>query len=387
MKNLNIIFWGNISYPNGMAATHRIQHFITACERELFNTNIIIPYYYDSFSNPREGENGKTKYRTLVNRRVSKIINLLLLPLMLLKGVWSLKRLYKKDTDNILYVYDGINLENLFIILSAKLLHYKIIIDVVEDYSLHEEKVSLFLGVKLKTIGMLERFTPNLVDGVIVISKYLEEKYKKLIGKTTKLILIPISASIPEHSFKKTSWNKPLQIVYSGSYGKKDGVGFLIKAFLLACKASKVEMKLNLLGKGSNKNEIMKYRNDPNIIIHGYVSDIKYYKFLKDADILCMTRVGSRYANAGFPFKLGEYLATGNSVLASNVSDIEYYLSDKRDIVLTEPESIQSIKEGILYLIEDFSRAKNIGINGYKKALIFFNEKLNGKKFIQFLET
>lgn len=42
-----------------------------------------------------------------------------------------------------------------------------------------------------------------------------------------------------------------------------------------------------------------------------------------------MCRNLSEYANASFPFNLGEYLAIGNPVIATKVSDIEMCLTDE----------------------------------------------------------
>ena len=51
------------------------------------------------------------------------------------------------------------------------------------------------------------------------------------------------------------------------------------------------------------------------IIFKGFLPVKEYFNTINECDILCVTRSGSKLANNGFPFKLGEFLATGKAVL------------------------------------------------------------------------
>ena len=66
-----------------------------------------------------------------------------------------------------------------------------------------------------------------------------------------------------------------------------------------------------------------------------------YYSLLNNADIPCMTRVDLAFANAGFPFKLGEYLAAGKPVIASRVSDVDRFLVNGQNAMLVNPGSVR----------------------------------------------
>ncbi len=73
----------------------------------------------------------------------------------------------------------------------------------------------------------------------------------------------------------------------------------------------------------------------------------------RNSDVLCMCRKESGFANAGFPFKLGEYLATGNPVICTKVSDVEYYL-DNEDVYLIDPgcpDQISASLERIMMIL------------------------------------
>ena len=98
-----------------------------------------------------------------------------------------------------------------------------------------------------------------------------------------------------------------------------------------------------------------------------------------------MTRIDTPFSNAGFPFKLGEYLATGNSVIATDVSDIGFYLEDKKDFVMAEPSNVASLVNALEYLINHPEKRSTIGIHGYHKCKKYFNPKINSQVLLDFL--
>jgi glycosyltransferase involved in cell wall biosynthesis len=98
-----------------------------------------------------------------------------------------------------------------------------------------------------------------------------------------------------------------------------------------------------------------------------------------------MTRTASAFANTGFPFKLGEYLATGRPVIASDVSDVSEYVRDRENAVLIKPDSSEAIAEAIEYLIADADRAMRIGAAGREVAENYFDVKVVAEKLRRLL--
>ena len=121
------------------------------------------------------------------------------------------------------------------------------------------------------------------------------------------------------------------------------------------------------------------------IIFKGYLDDDKYYKTLCESDILCMNRVNSAYANAGFPFKLGEMLATEKPVIATKVGNINDLLSNQENAILIEPNSVEELTEAIKYLISNPKKAKKIGIQGKLIAKENFDSDIISIKLAKFL--
>ncbi len=133
----------------------------------------------------------------------------------------------------------------------------------------------------------------------------------------------------------------------------------------------------------SRQNSIKILINIPSLDHKGGVSIL--YAALNAATILCMTRIDIGYANAGFPFKLGEFLATGKPVIASRVSDVECMLENRREAMLVEPGDSDGIVATAEYLIGNPDQAAAIGMKGRAKAKILFDHRKQGQALLTFL--
>ena len=100
-----------------------------------------------------------------------------------------------------------------------------------------------------------------------------------------------------------------------------------------------------------------------------------------------MTRCNSRFANYGFPFKLSEYLATGNLVLATNVGDVCDFVKDKESALVIPSEDSKAIADAIQFAIENPAEALRIGNGGYEVMQNSFSVESVGKTFVNFLKN
>ena len=98
-----------------------------------------------------------------------------------------------------------------------------------------------------------------------------------------------------------------------------------------------------------------------------------------------MTRINSGFANAGFPYKLGEYLATGNVVIATKVSDVENYLENYKDAILIEPNDKDQLRIAMKFCIENEEQSIQIGKNGQLKCEKYFNPDINSQLLFNLL--
>jgi glycosyltransferase involved in cell wall biosynthesis len=201
---------------------------------------------------------------------------------------------------------------------------------------------------------------------------------------------LPISVDMDLYPEVPQRFGNLISILYSGSFDKKDGVTVLVDAFnRLASKRENVRLILTGVGADEDMRIVNQcVKNSPykdRIIYKGYLNDADYYVALRDADILCMPRVDIGYAQAGFPFKLGEYLATGKPVIASTVSDIPMLLKDRQEAMLVTPGSSDAIVEAAEYLIINPVDAFIIGAKGRAMAKSLFDYHVHSKPLYEFL--
>ena len=218
----------------------------------------------------------------------------------------------------------------------------------------------------------------------VISNNLMNEVHKKYPNR--KLCLLPNST--PQlNKQSRDALNKPLKILYSGTYSPKDGVEYLLKGVMEAHKNG-IAVELILLGKGSKEDmKVLDIAKEKDYIHYlGYVSDEELNSYLLACDVLCMTRCNSRFANYGFPFKLSEYLATGNIVLATNVGDVEVYVKDKESAYIIPSENSHVIATTLQHIVEYPQEALNVANGGLKVMQQYFSIESIGMIFVNFLK-
>lgn len=372
--NLNFVIISSQTFPEGMAGTKRIRSLATYLS-SVSKVHVLINRQINQ-NNPVMGNYGLVSFSTLGYNKFEMILNKI-------RKYEILKSTFVPEQKNILIVYDGISINNLQIVRIARKMGFYIFADIVEDYSLHKENVSFALNNLHKINKVLEKKSAQYFHGVIVISENLKKKFRSLGFSDSRIHLMPVSAENLELNFD-TKNNLTPTFVYAGSFGNKDGIGFLLNAFI---KVSSTYNHIKLRLSGTITPNIMEQiKNHPEIEYSGLIPDKDFYNYLSNADVLVMNRVNTPYANSGFPFKLGEYLATGKPVIATKVGDITNYLTDKLDVILAEPESVESLAEAFKFTLDKPEQCKIIGENGKKNCKKNFNPQINGSKTLEFIK-
>ena len=389
-KPISFVFIGE-SYLGGMAGSKRIQNIINGILKNsnVEVSNLIIENPNEVKDKIRKGCKNKVHYYK-VNYDIKNPLRLFT---FFLKGISFIYNQKKNDSKNIIYCYDSPTVILLPFLLFAKLIGYKIVVDIVEDYNLLDEsKLSSIQKFKLKIYSFLENNIFSYANGVICISNYLLKKFNSKKGRKKNLLYLPINVNFEHFQNKHIKQaNNITQLFYGGSFGEKDGLLYLLKAFESYEKQNS-NIELLLTGKPPKKgmeqilNYIKSSRISEKIIFLGYLKDEEYYEVLNQADILCMTRINSTFANAGFPFKLGEMLATGKPVIATNVGDVSNFITHKENALLIEPESTEAIVNALDYLITNKESASIIGKHGYDTAKKYFDVDIQAKSILTFVK-
>jgi glycosyltransferase involved in cell wall biosynthesis len=303
-------------------------------------------------------------------------------------GFSFLRRSKKKGQKNIIYNYNAPDIKCIFFILYARLIGYKIIFDIIEDNSV-EAHVGFLNKVRIKTSVFLFKNCRYFSDGIISISEHLYQLAKTFAKKCIPVYLIPITVNL--NYFKKTNPAIPknkLQIFYGGSFAPKDGLEYLISAFNTVSTAYP-DIELVLTGKGHKQDmdkitaQIAQCANKDKIAYKGFLSTESYYTLLNESDIFCMTRVNSKFANAGFPFKLGEFLAAGKAVIATRVGDVPNYLTNDVNALLINPDSVNELADALKIVLANADKRTSLGIAARKTAEDSFDSDKIGIQLVE----
>lgn len=369
------------SFICGMAASKRVGNFIPhLLNKNNFRlTNIVL--------SSNKFDTKKTPYTQIKQLSLQEINPFI----QIVRVNKILRNLFSKQYKNVIYYYGYPDIFNIIYLIAAKRKGYKIVFDIVENNFVINKFNSLKTKLRTSTSRLFFKHLNKIADGVICISTQLELMIRETIVSYIPILYLPITINkknFPQ-SQEKVNSSRPVKIFYGGSYGAKDGLNFLLDAFDIVANEYNVELILsgkgNLKDENRMKNDITHLKHKGKIKLLGYLSDEEYYKMINSVDIHCMTRIASAYANFGFPFKLGEMLASGKPVIVTKVGDVEKFVYPNT-AVLIEPESVEAIAEALKFLINYPEAAHKIGSAGRECAFINFEVEKHAGSLTQFLE-
>jgi|WetSurMetagenome_2_1015567.scaffolds.fasta_scaffold177867_2 glycosyltransferase involved in cell wall biosynthesis len=235
------------------------------------------------------------------------------------------------------------------------------------------------------------RLICKLFDGFLAITKKLKDYFTPNLRKNCPVFLLPILVEPERFDLApKTSHEK--YIAYCGSMqGDKDGIPVLIDAFKLISEEYP-DLKLYLIGStqfaGFNtlKEKINRLQLETNIEFTGIAGREKLPGMLANAVMLVLARPENKQAEAGFPTKLGEYLATGRPVVVTSVGEIPDYLQDNINAYIAKPNDAEDFANKMRQVLQNYKHAQEVGLQGRALAQTVFNYKVQGRQLAKWLE-
>ncbi len=243
---------------------------------------------------------------------------------------------------------------------------------------------------------LFEKWIFRLFDGFILMTNSLFEYFNNLKSSRAKTCIIPMTVDLTRFSSTSKAPFSFEYIVYAGSLSnEKDGIDILINAFGRIALTFK-DIRLVIIGDNSNSNRFKRIMNQVNkfnsnikerIVFTGRIDSTNISSYLCNAKIMALARPNSIQAQGGFPTKLGEYLATGNPVVISEVGEIPLYLAHKKNALLCKPSDVDDFALNLEWVLNNYNEAKIIGHEGRRLAREVFNSKIQAKKMSSFLQN
>ena len=313
-----------------------------------------------------------------------------------LEKLWinTLEKLWEKEHFNIIVVSGFINQNNSFIMKFAKQRSISVVYNSVEWYEKNNE---VFMGIGGKIKFLYNRYNIIIqhvkMKNIIGISSLLTNYYK---NKKCNSIRIPTIIDKNKYSFIKETKNKKVIISYAGMPAKKDYITNAIKALMLLNFEEKKKIELHLYGVNIEQLEILGIsKNTINelseiLFLHGKIPHSKIQDKIALSDFTILLRPNLRYANAGFPTKVGESMMCGTPVIANHTSDLALYIKDGETGIVVKDESVASCVDGFRKVLkmqsEEKKKMRILARLEAEKSFYYLNYKKELEKFLKGLK-
>lgn len=215
-------------------------------------------------------------------------------------------------------------------------------------------------------------FTFRLANGIIAISRFLEERVCERDARASRKML-RLATLIDQEEF---IWVRPVcevgpYVLWAGLLpAYLDSVLFLIRA-LAELGAEHSMCRLMIAGAVPELSrcrlveEAIACGVDPSrLLFPGYVSRKDLLALYRGARGLLLPLDASDRSKARLPFKLGEYLSAGRPVISSDVGDIGLYLQHMHNVLFSPPGDAAAFGRSIAYVLTHPDEADRIGASG-----------------------
>ena len=240
---------------------------------------------------------------------------------------------------------------------------------------LNKKSLRQKINVQLYLKYIVPRF-----DHIFVISKALKHFFENELKENNKSIPVTLLNMVVEpdrYSCSCSSIDSQYKdIVFVGSmYGDKDGVYYLLEAFLKIYK-DYPNSRLILIGDNTRVLQMQRVNNilskmpySDRIIFTGQLDRKSVIEKINSAYCLVLSRPNNIQAKYGFPTKLGEYLSTGKPVIVTSVGDVPLFLRDGENAYIAKPDNVDAFANKLNECLSDSIKASFIGKKG--KELVY----------------
>lgn len=232
------------------------------------------------------------------------------------------------------------------------------------------------------------------VDGLFVISTCLRDYFVENGVSKDKITIVKSIVDTSRFDGLQKQECEPYFAYCGNGNNKKDKVDELIKVFARVA-ARHEDIKFYIIGptkqvykdEKDNVQLVHELGLDDRVVFTGMKPASEVPQLLVNAKALFLTRPDTLQNRAGFSTKLGEYLASGNPVVAAGVGDIPLYLKDRENAFVFEPGDFNAVEKAMDYILGNPEEAIKIGLAGRLTAETHFNSLIESKKLISAFES
>jgi len=239
-------------------------------------------------------------------------------------------------------------------------------------------------------LGWFERkseiFDKKQADGIIVLSDFMKNRALKLGFPPQKITIIHGGCDVKKINYNKLKANKnqvankKSDLIF-GYIGMSEGEVPDLEPFLMAIAKLDKHIKFATFGGFLKEDTIKKYHLENKILEMGWIDYDEDYKKLGIVDVFVLLKEINQINLAGWPNKLGDYLASGKPVLLNPYGDICEFVNTNKDIFFNVQRDVDDIARVINRI-----RIGETEIKGFEEKIINIADKnswLNKAKEIE----
>jgi glycosyltransferase involved in cell wall biosynthesis len=240
---------------------------------------------------------------------------------------------------------------------------------------------------------LLDTFSYRFVDGFIAISSYLERYLRQRVPGEVPIIRVPILVSAEEFAGSASTGGEAgaaRRVVFVGDLGNEGEVADLLEAFARIAPDCP-DVSLGLVGacSASTRAEldalVARLGLQGRVDFAGWASRVEMPGVLGAATVLVLPRRSGLFSDAGFPTKLGEYLASGRPVVTTATGEIATHLTHAETAYVVPPGDPASFAAQVRYVLDHADEAASVGARGRRLALRRFDRRRHGARLHEFL--
>jgi len=299
-------------------------------------------------------------------------------------------------------IVPGMNfLQGALVFITSKLIgipYYAEIAD--ENGYLDKDKLTLADYLAKYNQILYERLILKRADKLFVFSSYLEQKYVMNLG--TKVNIIRTVPSMIDLDFFDKDNNHDIndinqsgieyldseciKFVYAGACNRTNGIFFFLDSLVRVVQKKPFDYKVFFFFVYGDVEKVTNYCQFLGISqnVHVFKPVLPHFipTIYSKADILVLPEHGDIIANAGFPGKTAELLASGKAIIATDFSDLAYYLKNKSNAMISKIGDRVAYERSLFELMENENLRSEIGRNARATAKMYFDCKNAIKKYL-----
>ncbi len=388
----HVVFLGESGFPIGLATIQRITLVAKAlqyvgnkasviCRKGVWKKSENIDFEsHGNYEGIDYVYTSKSPYRPegFLTRNVHK-----------LKGMYGefkyLKYLKKNDKLDVAIISDMKVVHVLRYFMYSNFLNFPIVINFVEMTSSMQHRDNFFIRIN---DYLHDKWAIRLFDGALPISDRLIDYYK-LVSHSKPSLKLPILCDFEKFS-KVKNLEEPY-FLYCGSIRYTEVRNFIIEAYKSLPDSESTKLYMIISGGTKKETSLLEQELNTHFDTQSIklFSNIPYEELVKlymNAIALLIPLRPTIQDSSRFPHKIGEYLASGNPVITTNVGEIANYFVDGKSALIANSYTVSSFAEKMRFVLDYPALANEIGLRGRELGLKEFDYKAHGSRLQKFIE-